>query len=836
MDHSFRPRVLVLALAAVVAGLGLSWVSATRFLGAETPKGPAADATTAFDPSLWPWHNEAHWVRDQILRDIMEMTLFAAGEDPAGYTLRVAVRPDDGALVRLEGPRLQAPLEMELPPGATWWDPAASLPFAQALSDRFPAPPSVWKGPDSSRVMQALLAPTPAEIERIQAEVSTALTAAPSSPAGHASAAGILAALGLFEIPGAFPDNRFLLCRLTAHLTLARRARGAESGPDPALDLAEVGLLALTGQARQADLALSSKESSVLGEPWRRTLRMLVTGDWQLLPEGTATLAERLAAFRGRCANQSSGVALKWFQEQPDLASSSFAIRSALDTSYSVSDGHRWTLAALRAELVECREVMQARGMPEGRAGLPSLLNASPGRALREDRRGLEVVSWGTWARRFQASLLESMQTRIHFLDAKYGDRGSVQEFLAELEHDFAGLEQFPILQKRAGKLRPASYQGAILKAMELAQKHPERISDVNWLCLPKPMGSGYVPRGLPAPKAWLALPLPRGTGLNARFRLWELDGYHGLKAADWETLFQADPYQPWIIRGWLAAGPKTSGRVEQAYALVKRYTPEGYLWALQDAYPPDAPEGIQALLKLSELDPEWYFTVGRRLVQMHREPEAEKAFLAGFQKVRDRVLVSNSMSWLVGRLQQGGRVDLAERIAHDCADTGSNMGMATLAALRERQGRFKEAEELYRDMAERYENTRGLQGFYLRCRNQDPSYRKEADARERLVFPHGMTPYRPLEGPPARGVGFQSYSVNANDAGIQRDAVIVAIQGIAVENTAQYYLARSLTLEETLTLVVYQGGAYRTVTVFLPGQLFGVDLKDVTRPSPHRG
>jgi len=103
-------------------------------------------------------------------------------------------------------------------------------------------------------------------------------------------------------------------------------------------------------------------------------------------------------------------------------------------------------------------------------------------------------------------------------------------------------------------------------------------------------------------------------------------------------------------------------------------------------------------------------------LARMGREDEAAAQYERAFDDPSyDAVRRSNASWWLVNYYFRPKRSDEALTLASESAEVGSWQGLLTLAYLYERLGQPHEAEPLYVEGAERYDNPSQLFGFYYR-------------------------------------------------------------------------------------------------------------------------
>jgi hypothetical protein len=80
---------------------------------------------------------------------------------------------------------------------------------------------------------------------------------------------------------------------------------------------------------------------------------------------------------------------------------------------------------------------------------------------------------------------------------------------------------------------------------------------------------------------------------------------------------------------------------------------------------------------------------------------------------------------------------------------------------------------------------------------------------------------------PPATGACFTVGSDKLREHGLSVRHVVVALDGIPVENRDQYLAARSVSDSPDMTLFIWNGRTYSEVKANVPGRRFNTDLRD---------
>jgi tetratricopeptide (TPR) repeat protein len=445
-------------------------------------------------------------------------------------------------------------------------------------------------------------------------------------------------------------------------------------------------------------------------------------------------------------------------------------------------------------------------------------------------------VSWGTWASRFQASVLEAVHESFEFQVSMLDDKDGAREYLDAMTKEYSELAQFPILRLRLSKQMEKPDPRVSADAARFAQAHPERVSDDNLVCMGSAGECGAVYRSVPSYRDWLTVLVPFGTLYNADGRCWQMPEAKKLTRAEIEEWRKVNPYDPWLMV-WslrMIPGPWKPEHIDQAFGNLKDFGGTFYAGWMTKAYPNATPEQVSLLQNLAEGDPSYYFNLGQRLIALKRYEDAERAYLKGRELSGDAVRVANNMRWLVLHLERTGRHMLAETIAEESANVYSSGGLRTMAMLREAQGRLKDAEAWLKRDSERYEQDEELHAFYHRNAKVEPRYESRADALIAKHFPRGLVKVDSAQekNPPRMGVTLPKATPEMTRAGIEQRAIVVAVDGFRVENTTQFHFIRAMTPDGPVALVVYQKAAYETRILTLVNRYFGLPLEDYGRPT----
>jgi hypothetical protein len=802
---------LVLSIVAAVAAWRQGWLVTT----------PAA-VTVASKPSPAPryqsaWATEEEWLVDRITRDVRDMASYAATRNPA---------PLDSKAVKPEALRIEEHL----------FSPRSYEAFARetlAGGRATRARPAAASGGDE-RLLSALLDPRPGVLAREDQALSRKLSDDPEDAAAHERAALLLGAFALRDCAGISTDVRPALTRMTAHLALAR-ALSDRGEPGLAGRYAEAALTTLVGRQRDAlgrQEALSAGAKSPAEKAWLRALRLRTTGDWRIAKhEKNLTLLESLEEFRALGLGEMGDAATAWFTARKPPAIGEWA-RRALDSYPSMETVNRFTDFALAVDLHEMQEVLTAlEAAPSDQDAFFEALNVKPGGSLEKTPQGgvrLVAIGRSLWGYRFQRNLvfdLELGDSRLWNLGLP-GERKALAE---QTRQRFGRLELFPVVL-RAEADQADSYRVAMAAFRELATRSPELLTAAHWGLALRKEAFAPAPGDLPDPNTWFRPALARGTLLDLRARLFTAE-LATIPPAELAALREQAPFDPDLAT---FAGPRLAPQVSTAPGLAAFYGPLSdfnmHLMAkLSDAAWYDPVEYRKRQGLLCEMAPSYCLPLGYRLAELGFADEAAVAYQKGLDGTLDAVEAANHSRWLVDYYFDHGQRAKAEALAKRSADTYSGEGLFVMARLLERMERLSEAEDYYRRMQERYDNSAPLAGFYYRRSRvaKDASY--EARLRDALAraLPNGLEPYEraTLLPSPSDGVVIKSVNDNTKRYGIQWGNVIVALDGFRVRDADGYGVVRALSQSPRMKLVVWRGKSYDEIEVELWDRQFRVDI-----------
>jgi tetratricopeptide (TPR) repeat protein len=683
------------------------------------------------------------------------------------------------------------------------------------------------------------------------------------NPEAHEWGALLLGALSLREGAGPFSDTRQELCRLAAHLTVARVLRGS-SPPGTEGEYAAALLDTLVGRQRRAmaQIDLLKKRQKTSAEfAWLNALTLRNTGDWRILKNPSrATLLERLEYFRALGRSQGGLKALDFLSVGPGESVPDWGRIALGARSVTVQEGNAFVPGLLNLEVTEFGTILKAsQGRELKPESLVAELNVSPGRSgwpsgstAPEPR----IIDWGTWAAYSQRHVLGALSNTerhlVHFLGA-LEDGG---QFRKEMTDHFSSLSLFPLLGgvwesrviPRVGGTPQPGYQdvGRCPAVVALTQSRPEIVTAGNWGELATKCWQASRDGSLPGPSAWFQPAVPRGTGFDVRYRNFVADL---LKFFDTEieALVDLAPYEPMLVAHLISvkyADKPTPEQFAAAWGPLSEYDAAVVQRRLK-MVTPDRDAAADLAKKACYSNPDECLAAGDKLRERGLEEAAVAVYERALALAHDRVAVSNSCRWLVQYYFDHGKTEKAETVARMVGAVYSAEGLKTLGQVLERMGKYDDAEKIYEALVERYpELPHTLWSFYIRHEH------RVADGRFRLQATNAITQLFPgpwgmrqvaiadLKKSPFSNTGVPvMLARELLAAGAGPDDTVLAVDGYRVINQGQYECVMSLADGPGITLLVFRNSNYLEVKGQLDRWHFGpsTDVKAASKPDGSR-
>jgi tetratricopeptide (TPR) repeat protein len=441
------------------------------------------------------------------------------------------------------------------------------------------------------------------------------------------------------------------------------------------------------------------------------------------------------------------------------------------------------------------------------------------------------VLGRTLWGDRFQRNIVFDLKVA----DSRFwsiGLPGDRKAFAEQARGRYGRLELFPIVL-RAQADDAVSYRVAMAAVRELAIRSPERLTGGQWQLILRKEPFAPLPQDLPDSSAWFRPALPPGTSLDVDARLVmpelvtirpeELAALRAEAPYDAELAVFAAPRRPVVGTSSVAELAAFYGPLADFHVRM--------MGRLADAAWYEPAEFRRRQGALCELSAERCLLLGYRLAELGFADEAAEAYQKGFDGSRDRVRAANESRWLVDYYFDHGKKEKAESVARAAADVYSGGGLFVMARLMERMGRQREAEEYYRRIHERYNQSAELVGFYYRRSRiaKDASYEPRLRDALALALPPGLEPFDRASLPPSPrdGAVFKGANDNTKRFGIAWGNVVVAVDGFRVHDYSSYDVLRALSQSPRMRLVIWRGKSYDEVEVELWDRRFRVDIED---------
>jgi hypothetical protein len=630
--------------------------------------------------------------------------------------------------------------------------------------------------------------------------VSRALERDLRSPAAHEAAALLVGALALRESAGWLHDVRPSLSRMAAHLAVARALRRPAS--DGTLDgaLARIILTALVGRQRDAkDMVdrVEPKATSDADRAWVRALRLRITGDWRPRPPAGSPLLVQLEYARALRER----VGMDAFLDYEDGVGSDEVVdwaRIAFFNGLSIEAGHRFTPQQIAAEWRETAFVwiaMNGPQRPPEPAELVRGLDARP-EASPVHRSGawvkVRVLDWGMWAAHQQRHLAHAFIARAHFA-RQLADDELYDEVRDQVAEQYMVLRLFPIVLRWMAE-DSEDYELAMAGARSLVRESPEDVPQRAWtMLLDTPR---YRSRATPFPldQSWFTPAVPAGTAFELSVR--SLRSGAGAprpptreQAAQWARERPYDHWTQWANQWYGVDGKPSLANVGAAFGPLVEYDASA-ITTLLDHLNMTIDRAILLSRSLCSFVQGQCDRLAGFLLLADRQAEAAKVYDEWADRSRDRVGVSNSVTWLFRYHLSHGGAARAEALARMAEDVGSRRGMELLAEWHERRGEYAETEKLLNEVVERYDNSEPLGGFLMRraLATKDDALQTKAAEMLRDAFPEGPQRVVPhaLPATATDGVRFASFGPQPQALGFEQNDIIVGVDGWRVHHSSQ--------------------------------------------------
>jgi tetratricopeptide (TPR) repeat protein len=839
-------RKICSIVSCVLAGIAL--VSGCKPKASSQGEMPAA--AHSVQPSNYfktAFQSEAQFVVEAIVSDIAEQMYYAVNHKlPDSKYFGVTATEKSGSPIDAPMYDLQISLDqqhtglqMPLDVNGPIWSPDVYGAVAESLAKAVGMNATGTAAGADTAMLAELLDGTGETIERENQTLSEALEKKFTDPQLHERAALLLGAFVLSGHAGFFSESRLPLCRLTAHLTMARFFEGANpyglNGK-----LAEASMLTEAGDETPALAELKSMETNdVSVAAMVRVLQVRNTGDFRALSQAAHhTQLESEAWFRAMSDYASCPNA--WGKLNPMQRQTIEFVRIANEMSPSVEMGHELLAEAIPLELTETEHIYEfCHDDKVDEAGLLKALNEMPERCFTISPGGevhVQVIGWGQWAFFLQQHLCHAVRSGFHFMNAMWGVPDEAKKFAEDCDGKFGTLRLYPFV-RRFDCVDVESYHKSMDDSFRLTIETPQLVSAGCWNRL------GYrtsfaplyrPPNSNPHINEWHNHnPLP-GTvyALSPRLDHPSLVGRSDALAR-FEQLHELAPYNEnissFIVKKKYADHP-TYDQVMSLYKNPLPWSVSAHRWLANTVY--DQPDQYEKLmLQAAALNPDCYYDLSAYARRRNQDDKAAQYMDKAAELDPDAVRVSNSSEWRVSYYLKKGDVAKARDIADFAGEVYSGNGLAAKALFMELTSNYDGAFEWYAKIEERYNQSYQLASFCVRYQDKtgDKRFDPELQKRIKTVFPRGIenAALNDFKGAPGEGVIVQTVTDLSRAAHLNKGDIIVALNGTRVYDFTQYLYARERLQTPDMDLIVWQNNEYHRIHASPPNHRFGAVFDD---------
>jgi tetratricopeptide (TPR) repeat protein len=717
------------------------------------------------------------------------------------------------------------------------WSPEVYDGVAKMLANAVGLPAGAMNGFDNTALLTKLTDGKATTIEKENQRLSLDLENDFSNPSLHEQAAVLLGAFTLREHSGDFYEIRSPLCRITAHMAMARYLNG---GNLSAINgrMAEAMLLTLVNNQGAALATLSSigtNDDTLVS--WVRGLQARNTSDYRPLDklDGLSQI-ECINWFYA--LDKSANTDLAWSRLSDVQKRMCDFVRIANEGDFSVGAGHELLAVSLPLEFEEISSVYQLSKQEKLKNNdLVEALNQMPDRCFSpgsDKQTGVHVIGWGLWAGFLQRQLCHAVEQNFDFMQRKWGVPDDAKTFSTKCDRMLDGLRLYPFV-RRFNCTDVASYHKSVDDGFKVTVATPQLVPARCWnlLCYWFTPDEYYHPNPNPHVNEWHKHNPPPGTAYNPLPRLDHPSLIGRPDSEAWlNKLHELAPYDGDIT--WYIWKTKYNSKpsYEQAVALFQPTLSYDYhaMGRVADTVQ-DQPEKYEQLLsKAAELNPSDYFTLANYFEQRNAD-KAAGYIERGNSQCPDSVLASYSASWLVKYYLQKGRTEAARREADFAGEVYSSVGLQSKAEFLEATGDYAGAFQWFSNIEERYEDSGPVIAFCIRYKNKTGNSRFDGELQRRTskYFPKGIEKagLGDFQTAPTDGVSINEATDLARAAGLKAGNVIVAIDAIRVHNFKQYSVAREMSQTPEMDLIIWQGNNYREIKASPPSRRFGGDFGD---------
>jgi tetratricopeptide (TPR) repeat protein len=817
-----------------LGGLGLGCKRDESAAGSPIKPAPNQPAGSAYFKT--PFQDESQFVVGNITVDIAEMVYFARNHRLPDSKLFSVNAEESGGTP--DAPAYNVTIKLgNLPPvhttvtvsGPIWSEEVYSNLTVAIAQEVGLESPSSSQAEDTT--MLGFLTDGLAEtIEQQNLDLSESLQKDFNNPALHEQAAALLGAFALRENSGVFQDIRLPLCRMTAHLALARFLAG-DNPPDINGRLADCMLLTLmNNEVAALDRLKKVDTKDRAAAIWVHVLQAYASRDFRGLKYSEfAQGIERVAWFWAYSSVNSRVVA--WDKAGEDVARIPDYSRIVAAKGYSVQMGNVMLQAWLpleQQEIVRIYRLSHGRELKEKE--LVAALNEAPDRCFKLERKDppqISVIGWGLWALQLQHHLCHTVVNDYDSLKYKLGLPDDARQFAEESESRFGGL-RFYAFVRRLNCTNEVTYRKSTDEGWAFFTEFPH-LTPVMWtdyLCGTVSFAPRYDPLPNPHCNEWTVHnPLP-GTAYDAdaRFDFPSFTG--GFGSGGKQQVLKAHALAPYDIEIDRYIGRTyytTNWPYEAAMSIFGPLLPysatAGSCIAESQTDQPE--QYVRTMEHVAELDPSYYYNLGDYEWEHGQTNEAIKVYEKAVEKDSDALHAANYAAFLIDHYLATGDQKKAREMADLAGDVYSQRGLAAKAWYFEKTGDLPQALEWFDKIAERYGSSNEALSFCSRhaMPTGDAALDKQIATRLRRWFDsQKKVNLADFQTPPTNGLVLLEELKNEtkDNTVLATGDVLVAVRGIRVHDMEQMTIARDLEPAPEVKVIVWQNGRYREYNVTL--------------------
>ncbi|MFM2199485.1 MAG: hypothetical protein RLZZ505_2917 [Verrucomicrobiota bacterium] len=735
-----------------------------------------------------------------VVRDIQGMAKFAG------------VKSADSAVTPGKADREYLVGETRLVMAPSCWDTESYLPLLEAWK-----PGAVGSSETAPNLLRDLLTPTAKVIQTANAAVSKQLASTPSDPHSHEQAAFLLGVFGIRENARQFSDLRPLLCRMTAHLTIAMKLR-AGNNPSPDGQWAQVLYDYHAGRPLKARKLMEQIKTDGDTERWKRAVEVLITGDWRRTGDlAEPSLAEAIAHSRALKLHRGNPKMLEFVTTHKDLQAIPDWSRLVSGAGKSVEEGHIAMESAVGMEFLEISEIFQIGEQPDPEKLAKYLAIESPTALIGKDGNP-RVIPDAEWAAYFRRHFFAVCADVSRFAIRQWGSMEAAEQWEITTLAYCRMLPGHELVEPLLST-KPADFQSDLLATAEFIRKNPEMVPTRLWYDYREPNLEIRAETRMPGQTPWFREVSPPGTAHDPTRRI----RFEGILGGVWidhiRTLHARNPWNHELCYELAQNAGSDLAGINGAWGELREYSFRPLRQILEvPTLTPD--ERIKTLQILATLDPEEGLELGSILAITGRQEEAIKAYENAFENAPDRVAVSNRSLWMIHYYKSHGQDAKAREIADHNAEVYSLSGLFSAMMLAIEEKDAARAMGYAKAISERYEDDSYLVAAAWGAGRDEKALRS--------IFPDGLREVTVADFDPTqrlKGAMLKENSVTANAVGLRAGDVVLAVDGKRVETFEQYILLMSCKLDPNTRIIYLRRNEIQELECQIPDLRLSVEM-----------